>query len=501
MKRFSAAVAALLALFDAAPALAQTKALPPGEIRPNGDITFGNALKLGKREGNKTVITPDTLQILGPGSTGDATMMSVRPRDALAPLPLKQIAESIVLNVAWFVQPGDNGDWALACQRAVNAALALPRGGEVHHSRGEFIYKSQCRIPKVYNKGISFTGEGAGKTILFDNGQQQHIIWTGSEENAQGERVTFRNFTIQGVDNPRSRGIYLKWANGAIFENMQARDLFEAVTSENSYGVTFSKCHDLYIQGAFFHSLTAAHKTVLNDHASNESPGVLLKIDAASDAISINDIDFEGSGQMVKMPGGTNLRIKGGYLEYMRQNIFDFTGGTMVNANIDLDWFALGQGAGTTQVFANMKNGTLKMGTMYNQAISFDESTIYGLDVKDRYFNPIGTSVITGMPTRWRVPTLSASWAQRPNYTKVRYRRDENDEVFMEGELTNGTEGSVIFTLPARFRPSDFMSFTTQTANGTAWVTIAPDGKVTATTTPGGLFSSLNGIRFTAPQN
>ncbi|MBA9070706.1 hypothetical protein FHR71_004476 [Methylobacterium sp. RAS18] len=60
-----------------APAFAQTKALPPGEIRANGDITFGSALKLGKREGNKTVITPDVLQILGSGSTGDVSSTSV----------------------------------------------------------------------------------------------------------------------------------------------------------------------------------------------------------------------------------------------------------------------------------------------------------------------------------------------------------------------------------------------------------------------------------------
>ncbi|WP_261925841.1 hypothetical protein [Methylorubrum sp. GM97] len=75
MKRFLASFSVLLAF--AAPTFAQTRALPPGEIRANGDITFGNALKLGKREGNKTVITPDTLQILGPGSTGPADNFSV----------------------------------------------------------------------------------------------------------------------------------------------------------------------------------------------------------------------------------------------------------------------------------------------------------------------------------------------------------------------------------------------------------------------------------------
>ncbi|MBB5762180.1 hypothetical protein HNR01_001800 [Methylorubrum rhodesianum] len=49
MKRFLAPLLALVAL--GAPALAQTRALPPGEIRANGDITFGNTLKLGRREG------------------------------------------------------------------------------------------------------------------------------------------------------------------------------------------------------------------------------------------------------------------------------------------------------------------------------------------------------------------------------------------------------------------------------------------------------------------
>ncbi|WP_198580546.1 hypothetical protein [Methylorubrum sp. DB1722] len=74
MKRSLSALFALMAFVT--PALAQTRALPPGEIRANGDITFGNALKLGKREAGKTIITPDTLQILGSGSTGDASIFT-----------------------------------------------------------------------------------------------------------------------------------------------------------------------------------------------------------------------------------------------------------------------------------------------------------------------------------------------------------------------------------------------------------------------------------------
>lgn len=75
MKRLLLVAAAVLGL--SAPAVAQTRALPPGEIRANGDITFGSALKLGKRQGSKTIITPDALQILGAGSTGDVSAMTV----------------------------------------------------------------------------------------------------------------------------------------------------------------------------------------------------------------------------------------------------------------------------------------------------------------------------------------------------------------------------------------------------------------------------------------
>ena len=82
MMRSLLILAALLGL--SAPALAQTRPLPQGEIRANGDITFGNTLKLGKREGNKTVITPDTLRILGPGSTGPADDFSVTLPDGVS---------------------------------------------------------------------------------------------------------------------------------------------------------------------------------------------------------------------------------------------------------------------------------------------------------------------------------------------------------------------------------------------------------------------------------
>ena len=127
MTRFLAPLLVLLAL--AAPALAQTRALPGGEIRANGDITFGNALKLGKREGNKTIITPDTLQILGPDSTGDVSKMSATPN---LTAPEGTLAKALG-DISGFKAPGASGFARLnAAYYTINSRLLSnsPPSGE-----------------------------------------------------------------------------------------------------------------------------------------------------------------------------------------------------------------------------------------------------------------------------------------------------------------------------------------------------------------------------------
>ncbi|MFD6321025.1 glycosyl hydrolase family 28-related protein [Methylorubrum thiocyanatum] len=149
MKRFLATLLALLTL--AAPALAQTRALPPGEIRANGDITFGNALKLGKRDAGKTIITPDMLQILGSGSTGDASAMSAAAAGAaasrtlsdlvgfaagntptiatLGALPTAPLVPNLTVSVAGYFVAADGGGgmftWSPASTAADDGALTI----------------------------------------------------------------------------------------------------------------------------------------------------------------------------------------------------------------------------------------------------------------------------------------------------------------------------------------------------------------------------------------
>jgi hypothetical protein len=432
---------------------------------------------------------------LDANSTDDAAAQHSRnPIGMSLHLPLPRQLAAQRLNIEWFVQPDDDDDWALACQRAVKAALAFERGAEIHHTRGIFTYKSQCRLPKTENKAIIFSGEGEA-TVLKDNGQADFILYAGSSTDKFGSRFIFQDFMIQGVYNKTSRGIMLEWANNSIIKNVVFRDLWDGIELTNVYGLTLNSTQELYIKNRFIHSNTAAHKLTINNHVCNSSPNISLAIDIASDAIAINDPDAEGCGTMIKMPGGTAFRLRGGYIEYMRREVFDFSGGKMLSADIDVGWFSLGMNEGATQTFANLSDSRIRIGMAVNQPITFDEASISGLEVSEQSITRFGNSPLTNVPTRWRTPTLIGSWAQQKNFSQVRYRKQANGEVIIEGQLTNGTAGTTVFTLPPGFRPDMIMDFTTQSTNGMTWSQVRPDGMVYAVTVASGT-TGLNGIRF-----
>lgn len=124
-----------------APTHAQNRALKGGEVLPDGTISLGNSLpNLGKRLNGKTVITPDTLQILGAGSTGDVSTMSVRPTgapagqslaDTLANIPTLNVARAglsartlalSAFTLSGFYAPGDRGNGTVY-ERVPNASF------------------------------------------------------------------------------------------------------------------------------------------------------------------------------------------------------------------------------------------------------------------------------------------------------------------------------------------------------------------------------------------
>ena len=129
MQRLVLILAALLGFTTLA--AAQTRPLPPPEIGADNSIRFGNALKLGKREAGKTIITPDSLQILGGGSTGDISTMSVKPTEGTVARPLSALFSNQLYAVNFGVAAGaaDNGPalrTAMSRAQDLGARLVLP---------------------------------------------------------------------------------------------------------------------------------------------------------------------------------------------------------------------------------------------------------------------------------------------------------------------------------------------------------------------------------------
>ncbi|CAO4183365.1 hypothetical protein [Methylorubrum aminovorans] len=198
----------LVPLVLAAPALAQTKALPPGEIRANGDITFGNALKLGKRDAGKTIITPDTLQILGPGSTGDVSGMSATTKAGTARTLLGKLADL----------PLTPQDMGATCNGTADDTAAL--NSLVAYLSEIVIAKGTCRIaadttwPK--NKIIRIA---AGASITVDAGKTLTIR---SQFDAPFRQVFSGAGTVRGLRLAKPEWWGAQGAFGNTFDSQPA---------------------------------------------------------------------------------------------------------------------------------------------------------------------------------------------------------------------------------------------------------------------------------------
>ncbi|EHP92271.1 hypothetical protein [Methylorubrum extorquens] len=126
-------LALAVGLIAAAPASAQ-QVLPPAQIDGAGNLKLG-PVTLGKRQSGKTVITPDTLQILGSGSTGDVGEMSLRVPDsgAVARSLMARFDENVELSDFGWDKTG-NTDCGPALQKAHDKIAS--RGGTIRMGAG-----------------------------------------------------------------------------------------------------------------------------------------------------------------------------------------------------------------------------------------------------------------------------------------------------------------------------------------------------------------------------
>jgi hypothetical protein len=111
-------------------------------------------------------------------------------------------------------------------------------------------------------------------------------------------------------------------------------------------------------------------------------------------------------------------------------------------------------------------------------------------------------------PPIWIAPTLVNSWVNfGTSFAEAGYYIDALTRVHFRGLVKDGTvtPGTVLFTLPAGYRPLDSLLFTTFTFDGAATQTacrvdVHSDGTVTAGAGVESGYLSLNGISFLAEQ-
>lgn len=101
----------------------------------------------------------------------------------------------------------------------------------------------------------------------------------------------------------------------------------------------------------------------------------------------------------------------------------------------------------------------------------------------------------------WQAPNLNAPWTNYGDaFANAAYRKDGN-RVQLRGLVKAGASGSVIFTLPAGFRPPAQQIYVASCGAATpARVDIRSNGEVIVSQAPSGTFGelSLDGVAFFA---
>lgn len=100
-------------------------------------------------------------------------------------------------------------------------------------------------------------------------------------------------------------------------------------------------------------------------------------------------------------------------------------------------------------------------------------------------------------------PSLLNGWVNYSGaggaFERAGYYKDKNGNVFINGLVKSGTQGTVIFTLPVGYRPVGTIMFTSNSNGAFARIDVFANGNVTATTAPSpGSWLSLGGLSFKA---
>lgn len=428
MKRFSPAVAALLVLFAAVPALAQTRALPEGEIRANGDITFGNALKLGRRDGNKIDVKDDL-------AVGAALL-----RDALASSVLTRLSAAQIADVrsgagAINLAPVLNTILNNCGPSATPPTIAFTAG--IYRVDDEVIIQT-CPVNIVLEAG-AIIRQGAG----FPSGKRERGV-VRFEAGAAGSSLTGTG-TIDG-NRAALVGDYL-----ALPKATQANGLYVMEAQWNCVHVNNARA--ITVRGI---TLRNCMSFAVNHFGGDDF--------TASD-LTIRDSTAAANGQVGANPSWTSIR------EY---NIGNVVGG------VAIPWFAY---ANVWSDYTNPRIAGISLAG-YQALIRDGTSAAPGARIGD----PYGGAFMLLRTTRGTVSDLSASGLSYDDGRAVRaawgFHCDNCTSLSVSGVNSKGFYWPVHFLAPSRVTFTNFNAdgdFNTAPVAGAAdsaciWVT--PNGQM-----------------------
>ena len=380
----------------------------------------------------------------------------------------------------------DSNDDTAAIQAAINYAATFPNGRVVEFPPGT--YRSNT-ITVPNNVSLTLRGHGDATKIRRISGSG--YIFNCGSASIFSTRLKIEGIFFQGPVAGTSNGIRLNNCNTAVVERCVFQNQVTGIESQNSFAIeVVSNVFDVCTSYGFI-ATTACHNAVIerNNFFTCGLQGV--RFDVLSDNLRIDGNNFEYCGSNIRLQSCTAVSIEDNYMEYQANACFEFLG-TCRQVYIQGNWIALGSGGGAIAALANIVGGYFRHNTIFNQTVTTAASLV-DFEIGDNYKSGTGTMAVQN----WIAPALLNAWVNQANYVPVTYRKDADNVVHIRGNATTGAAGTIIFNLPAGYRPGAFCTFGTYGTGGASPVEVRLNGDVVVVLAPGNQ-CGLNGISFKA---
>lgn len=150
------------------------------------------------------------------------------------------------------------------------------------------------------------------------------------------------------------------------------------------------------------------------------------------------------------------------------------------------------RGDKTWRDFATDVRATILTGlsTATSTAITAADTVLSALGKLQAQITVLGSSKADVAQAVWTAPTLLNSWTNFGGvHATAGYMKDTTGAIWVKGLVTGGATGTVVFTLPAGYRPTGYLFFIVWSNVNPAYLTIDSSGNITANYSGAGGFA------------